>query len=473
MEQSGLQSFMPDERNPLQCPKCLKKFKRRDLVMRHRRRCLQKNPTTRQKACNACVQAKARCSYSQPICARCAKRGMSCEYAARVSKVTDSANDSDRTAARTTEPGGQLDLWGSDSLPWSLDLADIPLDVISDNHNPALPNADSNLVPPSQHDKQYYDVLGIPDIVVVPNPTFEVDPDLSRSDPSQCLRLLMQYPMLLMKDDFHCPFAHRSLFSEDVPDMTVLAHTPVAICCASGLLSKQSAPFVKRTMNAQRHSIIEAYPDYTCMEQWDALHAMLLYEILDLSPVEEGIRWKQRPRGLVKTSFLARMAREYSEKYVETYDASLLPSPGTWTKWVVAESARRTVFLANIVNFLSKRDSQSKKLSVNYQPLGDELILNMPLPCSQTLWAARTEEEWEQAIATAPKHNDPFSIFMDNEDTSQLSLRSLFSIMSEDDLRVRAQSTAGFGDSDQLRAFIVLCALEQFGQIRHCCTSMS
>lgn len=198
------------------------------------------------------------------------------------------------------------------------------------------------------------------------------------------------------------------------------------------------------------------------MEQWDALHAMLLYEILDLSPVEEGNRWKPRPRGLIKTPFLAPMARGYSEKYAETYEASLLPSAGTWAKWVVAESARRTVFLANIVNFLSNRDNQSKGQSVYYQPLGDDLILDMPLPCSQALWAARTEEEWEKRIATAPHRNDPFSVFTDDEDTSQLSLRSLFSVISKNDLRVRAQSTAGFGDSNQLRALIVLCALEQF-----------
>lgn len=228
--------------------------------MRHRRRCLQKNPTTRQKACNACVQAKARCSCSHPICSRCAKRGMSCEYAT-VSKATGSADDSNRTSAKTTESGGQLDLWGSHSLPWSLGVADISLDVINDSPVPAPQNDDSHSVPhlfPSQHAQQYYDVLGMSDITGFRN-TLAVDPGLSRSDSTQSLRLLMQYPMSLMEDGFYCPFAHRSLFSEDVPDMTVLAHTPVALCCASGLLSKHGAPFVKRTMNAQRHNIIEAY----------------------------------------------------------------------------------------------------------------------------------------------------------------------------------------------------------------------
>lgn len=217
--------------------------------MRHRRRCLQKAPTTRQKACNACVQAKARCCYSHPICSRCAKRGISCVYATTASsKATDPAN--------TTESSGQLDLWGSHSLPWSLDLDDIPMDVIDDalSSLPALPNTDSNLVSTSQHAPQQYDLLGMSDVTGFRNTTLVEHPDSS-----QCLRLLIQYPMLLMRDDFYCPFAHRSLFSEDVPDMTVLTQTPVAICCASGLLSKQGAHFVRRTMDAQRHSIIEAY----------------------------------------------------------------------------------------------------------------------------------------------------------------------------------------------------------------------
>lgn len=231
--------------------------------MRHRRRCLQKTPTTRQKACNACVQAKARCCYSHPICSRCAKRGISCEYATTASsKVTDSVGGpANRAAASTTESSGQLDLWGSHSLPWSVELDDIPLDdVIHDALSlPVLPNTDSNLVSTSQHAPQHYDLLGMSDVTGFHNTTLAADPDLSRSDSSQCLRLLMQYPMLLMREDFYCPFAHRSLFSENVPDMTVLALSPVAICCASGLLSKQGAPFLRRTMDAQRHSIIEAY----------------------------------------------------------------------------------------------------------------------------------------------------------------------------------------------------------------------
>jgi hypothetical protein len=234
--------------------------------MRHRRRCLQKTPSTRQKACNACVQAKARCSYSHPICARCAKRGMPCEYAAALSKDTDSANDPTQTVANTTESNGQLGLWGSHSLPWSLDLSDVPLDVINNSAIPAL-NVDSNLISPSDHAQQYYDFPGM-DVAGFQNTTITVDAGLSRPDSTQCLRLVMQYPRLLMKDNFYCPFAHRSLFSEDVSDMTVLAHTPVALCCASGLLSKEGAPFVKRTMNAQRHSIIEAYVGICNIRTW-------------------------------------------------------------------------------------------------------------------------------------------------------------------------------------------------------------
>jgi hypothetical protein len=53
-----------------------------ELLLRHRRRCQgPKKSTNRRKACDACVQAKAKCSYAQPACSRCAMRGAPCVYA--------------------------------------------------------------------------------------------------------------------------------------------------------------------------------------------------------------------------------------------------------------------------------------------------------------------------------------------------------------------------------------------------------
>ncbi|OJJ78545.1 Zn(II)2Cys6 transcription factor domain-containing protein [Aspergillus glaucus CBS 516.65] len=509
--------------------------------MRHRRRCLQSNKfTTRRKACNACVQAKAKCCYTQPTCSRCAKRGIRCEYVTIASSEsstntnTDSADDpptrTPEAPAVTTEslPSSsgrslvatsatdQMDFWSSHGFPWFMDMIDIPslpsssTTVINEvaYSMPAIPNAYSNPISPLTSSQQmtresiapqYHGMSGMSDILGLgelgnttsPAAPLTFTPNISAACPSNCMRLLLRYPMLLLQDDFYCPFLHRNLFNEEVPDMTVLPHTSVAICCGSGLIAKEGAHYVKRAMNAQRHSLIEAYPNYHCMEQWDALHAMLLYEILELGvpPIEESNSWKQKPRakGLIKSPFLAKMTRCFSQSYLETHDASLMPSVeannnASWVKWAVTETARRTIFLANIVNFFSNRDHESKRQSAYYEPLNDDLIMNMPLPCSHALWGARTEEEWKKArqmdglsspTATAANDNDPFSTFMrppgaENagdgllNKTSQLSLKSLFSNFTKDYLRVSLEAIAGFGDSNELRFFIVLCALEQF-----------
>jgi hypothetical protein len=220
------------------------------------------------------------------------------------------------------------------------------------------------------------------------------------------------------------------------------------------------------------------------MEQWDALHAMLLYEILEmaLTPVDESESWKQkrRTKGL-KSPFLSKMTQCFSRSYLESHDTALLPaadanSTNSWVKWAVAETARRTIFLANIVNFFSNRDLDSGRQSPYYEPLNDELVMKMPLPCDQGLWSARTEDEWRKATPASPGSlgiTDAFSTFGvaagDIPVGEQLpngqyqpSLEVLFSKFSKGDLRANCATNAGFADSNELRSFIILCALEQF-----------
>ncbi|RHZ56432.1 uncharacterized protein CDV56_108258 [Aspergillus thermomutatus] len=229
------------------------------------------------------------------------------------------------------------------------------------------------------------------------------------------------------------------------------------------------------------------------MEQWDALHAMLLYEILEMgvAPVDESESWKRkrRTKGL-KSPFLSKMTQCFSRSYLESHDAALLPAPdahGSWVKWAVTETARRTIFLANIVNFFSNRDFESGRQSPYYEPLNDELIMKMPLPCNQALWSARTEDEWRKASqmatptspAGSPGTTDPFSTFAAAAGAGaggphipvgeqlpnthqQPSLKVLFSKFAKDYLRANFATNAGFADSNELRSFIILCALEQF-----------
>ena len=216
------------------------------------------------------------------------------------------------------------------------------------------------------------------------------------------------------------------------------------------------------------------------MEQWDALHAMLVYEVLELGvpPVDESDSWKRKSRpNRLKSPFLSKMTQCFSKSYLETHDTTLMPPvhPNTsWNQWAVTETARRTIFLANITNFFSNRNHKSGQQSPYYEPLNDELILNLPLPCSHALWSARTEEEWRKLAHLDASSGGVFGVFatspgsevLDGDrylhDPPHMTLKLLLSKFTKDYLREALKAQAGFGDSNELRSFIILCALEQF-----------
>ncbi|KAL5366535.1 hypothetical protein BJX96DRAFT_38134 [Aspergillus floccosus] len=551
------------------CDSCFKSYQRRDLLLRHRRRCLRSNkPTMRRKACNACVQAKTKCCYTQPTCSRCTKRGIICEYvsppstappissayaASSASSSSLSAKDtlrSDENHGNTTDvpslwsrqsplgdPGpDSLDSWSSQNFLWALDTIALPSMPSSSASmankvtlgGPTPPITTPPITTPpiptnlpsfpfplnSPSSQQSYSALiketalgppgpGIADLATLtglgPRDANKSpqgsgsSPDVPGARSARHVGLLLQYPKLLLQDDFYCPFLHRTLFNEHVPDMTILPHTSMAICCGSALGTKDGAAYVKRAMDAQRQCLIESYPTYHCLEQWDALHAMLLYEILEMgvAPADASDNWKRkRPTRGLKSPFLSKMTQCFSRSYLETHDAALLPDTdpnGSWVQWAVAETARRTIFLANIVNFFSNCDLESGRQSPYYEPLNDELIMKMPLPCHQGLWGARTEEEWRQAMLRfhqasptgSPGTSDTLSSFgaaaagpavgqhialgepLPNHPHPP-SLQSLFSKFAKDYLRANFTANAGFADSNELRSFIILCALEQY-----------
>ena len=244
------------------------------------------------------------------------------------------------------------------------------------------------------------------------------------------------------------------------------------------------------------------------MEQWDALHAMLVYETLELREAYRGLsgssRQKARIKGLQLPFILkvrgqsrilvsqdpslahlvvaSQMTQCFSKQYPEILNPELrvfldngavMISPGKspWNKWMITETARRTIFLAYSVNFLCNRDFVSGKQSPYYEPLDDDLIMNMPLPCSHTLWSARTEDEWTRlmmqrhepsALASDPMYGlKPPLPESSGPNSSQPTVKSLLSKVTKDYLRKNSCESVGFADSDELRHFFILCVLEQ------------
>lgn len=339
-----------------------------DLLMRHRRRCQgPTNPPTRRKACNACVQAKTKCCYSQPTCSRCAKRGQPCVYVTSNSVSTDSISDlfdhSDGSPASDIRaalvPGSKSGtaaaeplqlLWDSPLSSWPMDMFDMPLPTTTQPtvSLPALIPADppngttatgrSFLDAGINNDLQSRSGTAVsnpssswsnpfPMSIAQPTndvlaplaiPAFTPSPPNLTSSPAPTLdpvRILGEYPGSLLKEESTAPFLHWKLYSDEVPDMASLPLTSMAICCGSSVNIKQSARFARRFMDAERQRLIEAFvsisrksisyaslivlqPSYQCVQQWDALHAMLLYEVLELreSFGDELETWKHKSK---------------------------------------------------------------------------------------------------------------------------------------------------------------------------------
>ncbi|OQE18323.1 hypothetical protein PENSTE_c018G05621 [Penicillium steckii] len=416
--------------------------------------------STRRKACNACVQAKAKCSYARP-CARCIDRDISCIYASASVSASASASEGPSNLNFSSPP-----LEAPNFIPVQPPVLQPATQGVP---NLNLPPVDGfgNVLPSTLLDFQETS-LGDLDVTI----------PIVQHALGDLIHVVEQYPKSLLRDDFISPLLHRTLYEQDVPDMTTLARTSMAICCGSAMETIDGSRFARQAMEVERQRLIRTFPTYTCMQQWDALHAMLIYGILELRTLHgearQGKEWKQKSysQGL-KAPFLAKMTRSLINSHIQDPITDLMlasrPKSRKWEDWAVGETTRRIIFLANIVYYLGhcdpKNENESGSPSSYYEPLNDELILNMPLPCSHALWTARTETEWELTMDFVEQYStsegDSSTIF--DLSLGRLTLKDVIGSHSRDYLQtLLTPNTSGVGGSDELRSLIILCALHQF-----------
>jgi len=139
------------------------------------------------------------------------------------------------------------------------------------------------------------------------------------------------------------------------------------------------------------------------------------------------------------------------------------PAPSVWLTWSVAETSRRIVFLAHIVNYFATRDAKTGEADPYYEPLNDEMIWNMPLPCSAAAWDAQTGQEW---LSVLRKQNENFATDSQSVSLSQVfaqepTIKSLMANFSKDYIKSQYAGDMGFRDTVSFRNLVVHCALEQ------------
>ena len=236
--------------------------------MRHRKRC--RGPAKRgerRKACNACVQAKAKCCHTQPTCSRCAKRGTECVYSApsAVQAWHYPEHMEEASSVRNQSPQPCPSAGNQSSVPelptWHFPLSPYPLDTFDLNITD-FANVSPVPHPGSLIEKSYISSLTHGNS---PSTSLTQTSDDSTRSPSNTstsstplilTRILGDYASLLIKGSCFSPFLHLPKIKNVEPDLTSFPFTSMAICSSTGMNLSTDKQFFRRVIDAARHQLI-------------------------------------------------------------------------------------------------------------------------------------------------------------------------------------------------------------------------
>jgi hypothetical protein len=193
-----------------------------------------------------------------------------------------------------------------------------------------------------------------------------------------------------------------------------------------------------------------------------AVHAMCIYQIVGFFTSTNA---EQTRLAELQQLFFLKMVRKLIATYLHPHPTALsnrtVNGSSTdeneftnWRKWIMNETIRRTVFLANIINTLSCRTQ--KQNPYYYEPLDDSVVLNMILPAPSAMWKASSLEEWLAAKANLNPQDKVRS-----QTTVQAILEQFTSagdIVTNRERRGRATERVRFEELDEFTKIVVSTA---------------
>ncbi|KAL2813877.1 hypothetical protein BJX63DRAFT_208213 [Aspergillus granulosus] len=237
----------------------------------------------------------------------------------------------------------------------------------------------------------------------------------------QMFGVLREYPSLILQRDHWSPFVHHRMYRCSMGGMAKPMGVALACVSAHAGSSGSNYGFVDGLINQQREQLIHEFQSYldtpeNCLA---AVHAVCIYQILGLfgdnflpaaiksTPNMKSLLDQRRTdcerQAELHSSFLLKMTRRLYKHYrpaIETnHDDEV-----NWERWKFSESIRRNIFFANIINILGSR--AGKLNGVYFEPLDDDVILNLTLPAPECMWRACSLREWldarEYALRMSP-----------------------------------------------------------------------
>ncbi|KAG8169639.1 hypothetical protein KVR01_000384 [Diaporthe batatas] len=360
---------------------------------------------SRQKACQNCSTAKARCDRRPQLCGRCAQRGLNCAYLREPVRTPAASVDGSRHSDNTITPSaGRSPLPGASSGHLTSTTPGGPTVISSEAPvsppqplrppqpapaAPAAPNdqdstpdstsarVDKDLVCPINAD--YISSRWLNQYVPVPGQTVK---DFPGHIKAFMPRILGSYASMAVRGRQLPPFIHPAQMHPP------LARPPLSTCLSLVRICERLLPGSDTTaadvMQREASSIFEQHAAMTDgITLLSAFQAHLLYLLVMFSKLGHLVGHSMR-RMMMDLQELASLCSKRGLVCVAEQNRAR-PS---WESWVVAEAKRRTLYTMYLFdNMLSTHEGLPSFF-------GTELK-GLPAPSSRSLWEAKTPQDWE------------------------------------------------------------------------------
>ncbi|KAI1753354.1 hypothetical protein F4782DRAFT_91636 [Xylaria castorea] len=364
------------------CDLCNKPITSESAFKRHVAYCRRTvgKPKKRKRSCKQCHHAKAKCSFELQ-CSRCTSKGFKCEYEKPVLPLRGSEMSNDLLDTSPSEPSGSSPSDGTDS-----------------------PSYTSTELPGFEGVTTHIDLQ----IHSPPRSVTEL-----RADPrlQESALFLIEYirclPSMMSRRENFPVFIHGNWHEPELP--TIIANcVHISQLWLARNVSERDRELFYSTMEEETTRLMSQIRTATKEELTASLAIQNIYTmfvVLDSETPQANLipELEVRKCDVYRVTNTARQCF-VSDAY-DPFDIDKIGDPNeTWEEFIYGESRRRCALFWFIV---------SRVVDLNYASLCPPVVgyRGLSLPAPETLWRARTRQDWEAARAEiqyrrqAPLHN--------------------------------------------------------------------
>ncbi|KAI1332103.1 hypothetical protein F5Y16DRAFT_394805 [Xylariaceae sp. FL0255] len=384
------------------CDMCKKPIASETAYKRHVAYCRRTlgKPKKRKRSCKHCHVAKSKCTFETP-CARCAAKGLDCEYERPINEIQIATSPSSHTSASTEQQDTSMSEASEPSPASTADTAPTPSSINAElmaNRQPhfaKLPEAVLKQLPPPAR-------LPMPLPLLKPaRKATEIHADSTQKvSAAILLDLFRALPQMMSKRDTLPLYIHGQWNRPELPSPVVQCVQLCQLFLQRDSIPDGRAVFLSK-LSEERIRLVSQQATMGVYDLFACLQVYLIYNIifaLDSHPDCEGT-FEMNGSMYDELQIFARRTFQ-QDKYLP-FDIDAIGSPSeTWDQFIYAESRRRCAlfwFMASRV--INVHDSIICPPIVGFRGLS--------LPAPDSLWQATTEEEWEAARAKIQMQGKP------------------------------------------------------------------